>query len=81
MREGRAALEAWRNTRAAELAACTQAAQQLQAQAQAGAAAHNAAAAETDAIIARFAAENEEYNQRSSASRRDRGGVITRPDQ
>lgn len=80
MRDARAALEAWRNTRRTELAACSSAAQALQAQAQAAAAAHNAAAAETDSAITRFTAENEEYNARGGAQRRERGSTLTRPD-
>jgi hypothetical protein len=69
MRQAREALEAWRGVRAAELAACTAASQQLEVQARAGAAAHNTAASEVDALIERFAAENDEYNQRRSARR------------
>ena len=69
MRQAREALEAWRGVRAAEMAACTTASQQLEAQARAGAAAHNNAASEAEALIARFAAENEEYNQRRTARR------------
>ena len=80
MTQARTALEAWRATRQGELAACNTAAQALQTQAQAAAAAHNSAAAETDAAIARFTAENQEYSARGTTSRRERGGVLTRPD-
>ena len=82
MRDAREALEAWRNTRATELAACNTAAQALQQQAAAAAAAHNAAATETDSTIRRFTAENEEYNARGNApaGRRERGSTLTRPD-
>lgn len=82
MRDTREALEAWRNTRATELAACSTAVQSLQQQAAAAAAAHNTAATETDATIRRFAAENEEYNARGNTSggRRERGSSLTRPD-
>ena len=80
MRDARTALEAWRDTRRAELQACQTAVQALQAQANAAATAYNAAAPETDAIITRFAAENEEYNNRSGANRRERGSSLTRPD-
>jgi hypothetical protein len=80
MRDARTALEAWRATRATELAACNGAVSALQAQAQAAVAAHNAAASETDATIQRFAVENEAYNARGSTSRRERGSSLTRPD-
>lgn len=80
MRDAREALEAWRNTRASELAACNAASQALQAQAAAAIAAHNTAATDTDATIRRFVTENEEYNARGATSRRERGGTLTRPD-
>ncbi|MBL8545597.1 MAG: hypothetical protein JNL81_03990 [Hyphomonadaceae bacterium] len=75
MRQAREALDAWRTTRANELAACQAATQVLQAQAQAGASAYNAGLAETNAAIDRFAAENAEYTARGTvAGRRDRAG-------
>jgi Skp family chaperone for outer membrane proteins len=76
MRDARTAVEAWRNTRQAELAACQTAVQALQAQAQAAVTAHNTAATETDAVITRFAAENEEYNARAPNQRRERGSAL-----
>lgn len=72
MRDARVALEAWRTTRRAELAACEAASRALEARAQAGMVAHNGAATETEEAIARFAAENEEYSARGGQSRRDR---------
>lgn len=83
MRDAREALEAWRSTRASELAACNAAAQALQQQAQAAILANNSAATETDTTIRQFAAENEEYNARGGATsggRRERGSSLTRPD-
>ncbi len=81
MQETRAAVEAWRATRTAELAACQAAATALQAQAQAAAAAHNAGIAETNTTIERFTAENVEYNARGQTpARRERGSTLTRPD-
>jgi hypothetical protein len=80
MREAREALEAWRGTRATEIAACHAVLQQLQAQVTAGTQAHNAAVADTDATIAQFTAENTEHTARGGGQRRERGGVITRPD-
>ncbi|MBK6703699.1 MAG: hypothetical protein IPG56_08010 [Caulobacteraceae bacterium] len=80
MRDARTALEAWRDTRRAELQACQTAVQALQAQANAAATVYNAAAPETDAVITRFAAQNEAYNNRSGGGRRERGSSLTRPD-
>lgn len=80
MRDARTALEAWRDTRRAELTACQGAVQALQAQANAAATAFNTAAPETDAVITRFAAQNEVYNNRSGTNRRERGSSLTRPD-
>lgn len=76
MTAAREALASWRTTREAELAACTAAAQALQAQAQAAANAHNAGLAETNATIEAFAAENTEYGARGTTSgRRERGSI------
>lgn len=72
MREARAALEAWRTTRRAELGACEAASRALNQRAQAAMSAHNAAATETEALAERFAAENQEYTARGGQSRRDR---------
>lgn len=80
MQDARTAVEAWRATRTAELAACQSAATALQAQAQAAAAAHNTGIAETNSTIERFSAENTEYNARAGAQRRERGSTLTRPD-
>ncbi len=80
MTTAREALQTWRTTRTAELAACNAAALSLQAQYQAAAAANNAAATETDATITRFTAENTAYNGRSTGGRRERGSSLTRPD-
>lgn len=76
MRDARAAVEAWRTTRQAELAACNAASQALLAQANAAAAAHNNAATETDTVIRQFTAENEEYNARAPNQRRERGSAL-----
>ena len=76
MSEARTALEAWRTTRQAEMAACDAAAHALDDQAKAAAAAHNAAIAETNAAIARFGEENTEYSARSNTGgRRERGSI------
>ncbi|MEZ5960219.1 MAG: hypothetical protein R3C30_07280 [Hyphomonadaceae bacterium] len=76
MSDARTALEAWRTTREAELAACNAAAQALQAQAQAAASAHNAGLAETNATIQAFGVENSEYGARGTTSgRRDHGSI------
>jgi len=76
MTQAREALAAWRTAREAELAACNTAAQQLQAQANAAAAAHNAGITETNATITRFTEENTEYNARgSTGGRRERGSI------
>jgi len=76
MTQAREALAAWRTAREAELAACNTAAQQLQAQAQAAANAHNAGLAETNTTITRFTEENTEYGARGSTSgRRERGSI------
>ena len=80
MQDARTAVEAWRATRTAELAACQSAATALQAQAQTAAAAHNTGIAETNSTIERFSAENTEYNARAGAQRRERGSTLTRPD-
>ena len=76
MRDARTAVEAWRTTRQAELAACNAASQALLAQANAAAAAHNTAATETDTVIRQFTAENEEYNARAPNQRRERGSAL-----
>lgn len=76
MSDARTALEAWRSTRQAEMAACDAAARALDDQAKAAAAAHNAAIAETNAAIARFGEENTEYSARASTGgRRERGSI------
>lgn len=77
MREARAALEAWRTTRRAELSACEAASRALDQRAQAAMSAHNAAATETEELVERFATENQEYTARGGQSRRDRPS--TRP--
>lgn len=78
MRDARTAVEAWRTTRQAELAACNTASQALLAQANAAAAAHNTAATETDTVIRQFTAENDEYNARAPNQRRERGSALVR---
>lgn len=76
MNTARTALEAWRNTRQTEMAACDAAAHALDDQAKAAAAAHNAAIAETNSTITRFTEENQEYSARGSTSgRRERGSI------
>jgi hypothetical protein len=77
MNEAREALQQWRATRAAEIAACKAAMDQAHAQLNAIEAAHNQAVAETDGAIERFTQENTEYNGRVRA-RRD---GATRPNQ
>jgi hypothetical protein len=77
MNEAREALQQWRATRAAEIAACKTAVDQAHAQLNAIEAAHNQAVAETDGAIERFTQENTEYNGRVRA-RRD---GATRPNQ
>lgn len=76
MNAARTTLDAWRQTRETELAACNTAARALEAQAQAAAAAHNAARDATNAAITQFATETSEYTARSPTSgRRERGSI------
>ena len=76
MTQAREALQAWTVTRQTEMAACVAAAQALDDQAKAAAAAHAAALAETNGAIQRFTQANEAYSARSPASgRRDHGSI------
>ncbi|MGQ0533140.1 MAG: hypothetical protein ACT4OF_10700 [Caulobacteraceae bacterium] len=69
MNSAREALQQWRTTRAAEIAACKGALDQVQAQLNTIQVAHNQAVTETDAAIAQFAAENAEYTERGRPRR------------
>jgi hypothetical protein len=69
MNAAREALQSWRSTRAAEIAACKTLLDQAQAQLNALQVAHNQAVTETDAAIAAFSAENAEYTARARPRR------------
>jgi hypothetical protein len=74
-------INAWLATRQQEEAACAAAIQALQAQAQALNETRLASGQERQTIVQTWNTEIQEFGGRSgSSSRRDRGGVLTRPD-
>ncbi len=82
MNQGRERVAEWVGARDTRLAQCLSDITAQRAQLNALEAAYNQAVTEKEGVINGWATETEEYNARGTpaAARRERGGVLTRPD-